>query len=56
VAGNELIAAEGVFAWDGLTDNRDRAAAGIYIIYLELVRPDGTVKKYKKSAVLAVTL
>jgi hypothetical protein len=56
VAGNELIAAEGVFAWDGLTDNRDRAAAGIYIIYLELVRPDGTVKKYKKTAVLAVTL
>jgi hypothetical protein len=54
VAGNELIAAEGVFTWDGFTDDRTLATAGIYIIYLELVKPDGTVKKYKRTASVAV--
>lgn len=54
VAGNELIAAEGVFTWDGYTDDRTLVTAGIYILYLELVKPDGTVKKYKRTASVAV--
>jgi hypothetical protein len=56
VAGNELIPTEGVFTWDGFTDGRTRAAAGIYIIYVELLKTDGTVKKFKKTAAIAVQL
>jgi flagellar hook assembly protein FlgD len=54
VTGNELIPTEGAFTWDGETDSRALAPAGIYIIRVELVNPDGRVMEFKKTAVLAV--
>jgi hypothetical protein len=53
LAGNELISSEGIFTWDGITEAGTRAAAGIYLIYVEMVRTDGMVKKFKQTAVVA---
>lgn len=50
---NALLPQSGVFTWDGITDNNERAAMGIYIVYVEIFKLDGTVKHYKKACVLA---
>jgi flagellar hook assembly protein FlgD len=49
---NELVSPEGVFSWDGTTDESTKASIGIYIIWIELFNPDGTVKHFKKVTVL----
>lgn len=50
---NELLGTEGTFSWDGMTDDHQKAAIGIYIIYIEVFDLNGKVKKFKKTAVLA---
>ena len=50
---NELLTTEGQIKWDGETDERLVAPVGTYIIYIELIDPDGGVKKFKKLCVLA---
>jgi hypothetical protein len=50
---NELLAIEGSFVWDGLNHNNQKAAMGIYLVYLELFDLQGNVKKYKKTCVVA---
>lgn len=50
---NELLANDGVFSWDGINDKNEKAAVGIYIIYFEYFNLSGTVKKIKKSFVVA---
>ncbi len=52
LANNVLIGSEGVFYWDGTTMARNKAPMGYYILLIELTRPDGTVKKIRKTAVL----
>lgn len=54
IAANNLMGAEGRFSWDGLTADRRKAPAGMYIVCAELVKPDGTVIRVKRTAVLAV--
>lgn len=54
VAGNERIASEGIFTWDGVTEERTKAPAGIYIVYAELMNMSGTVERFRETAVLAV--
>lgn len=49
---SELLATKGVFTWDGTTDDYQKADMGIYIIFIELFEPGGTVKTYRKTAVL----
>lgn len=49
---NELLGTEGAFSWDGITDDSQKAAIGIYIIFFEFFNTSGTVNKYKKTAVL----
>jgi hypothetical protein len=49
---NELLATEGFFSWDGITDQNTRADTGIYIIRIDLFAPEGIVKHFKKTAVL----
>lgn len=49
---NELLGTEGTFSWDGITNENQKAAIGIYIVFFEAFDTSGTVKKYKKSAVL----
>ncbi len=50
---NELIGTSGQFSWDGLNDDHQKAAIGIYIIFVELFDPEGNKEHYKKTAVLA---
>lgn len=53
LSGNSLLSSEGIFTWDGTTDNNTIAAIGIYILYVLLVHPDGTVKKFKRGVTVA---
>ncbi len=50
---NELLSTEGQIKWDGETEEKLVAPVGTYIIYIELIDPDGGVKKFKKLCVLA---
>ncbi len=49
---NELLGTEGVFSWDGITEDNLKANVGIYIVYFEIFDVKGNVKKYKKTTVL----
>lgn len=49
---SELTATQGSFTWDGITQEREKAPIGIYIVYVEVFNLEGVVKRYKKSAVL----
>lgn len=53
---NELISTSGTYSWDGINEERAKAAIGIYIIYIETVELNGTVNHYKKTCVLAAHL
>jgi hypothetical protein len=41
-----------MFIWDGMTDSRNKAPLGFYILLIEISRPDGMVRKIKKTAIL----
>ncbi|MCK6650003.1 MAG: lamin tail domain-containing protein, partial [Bacteroidia bacterium] len=49
---NELLGTKGTFSWDGITEEKEKARIGIYIVFFEVFHSDGTVKKYKKTCVL----
>jgi hypothetical protein len=51
-----LAAPEGILTWDGLNEQYERVDAGIYVIMIELIQPDGKVVRYKKTAVAACHL
>ncbi len=54
---NELLGTEeGVWTWDGINQDNQKAAIGIYIIYIDSFSIDGDVKKTKKTCVLASKL
>ncbi len=53
---NELLAQSGLFVWDGLTDEQDKALIGIYIVLFEIFDAEGNVKNYKKTCVVATKL
>ena len=53
---NELLGASGSFSWDGITNDKDKARIGIYVIYVEVLDLNGKTKHYKKTAVLASRL
>ncbi len=49
---NELMGVEGQIFWDGSTEEGEKAAYGIYILYFEYFDLNGQVKKLKKTCVL----
>ncbi len=53
---SELLGTNGSFTWDGVNDKREKASIGIYIIFVEIFKLDGTVKSFKKTCVLASRL
>ncbi len=53
LAKGELMATSGVFTWDGTTDAGMKAAIGVYVIHLELFNKQGSVRNFKRTAVLA---
>lgn len=50
---NEQLMQDGTFSWNGINDDNEKAAIGIYIIYVELFNFSGKVNKYKLSCTLA---
>ena len=53
---NELFGTEGFFRWDGETDRGEKARIGIYILWIELFHPDGTVREFTETCVVATML
>jgi hypothetical protein len=49
---NQLLSDLDFFSWDGTDDNGRKVSIGIYIIYFELLNPDGKVRRFKKAIVL----
>ena len=51
---NEYLATEGLFTWDGVNDNGNKASIGQYIVYFEAFRPNGgSFFRDRKVCVLA---
>ena len=50
---NEFLSIEGVLQWDGTTMDGMLANKGIYILWIELITPDGAVNRHKEVVVLA---
>lgn len=53
---NELLGTSGFFTWDGVNDKHEKSSIGIYIVFVEVYKLDGTVKSFKKTCVLASKL
>lgn len=53
IAANELLAAQGVYKWDGTTEDGQKARLGIYIVWAELFTTEGKVEQFKETCVLA---
>lgn len=49
---NELLGKEGVFTWNGTTDDNEKARLGVYIILIETFHPNGEKEIFKETAVL----
>ena len=53
---NELLGTQGQMLWDGVNDNNQKASIGPYVIIIELTDIDGTIKRVRKTVVLAIKL
>ncbi len=53
LAKNILLGIEGTFSWDGISDYREKARIGIYLIWFEAFDLNGKVLHFKKTCVLA---
>ncbi|MFK8165279.1 MAG: lamin tail domain-containing protein [Lewinella sp.] len=49
----ELLGASGTLLWDGANDEGRKAKAGLYVLFAELVNPDGEVRQERLVGVLA---
>lgn len=49
----ELLAREGSLQWDGTNNEGKKARIGIHILAIEIFRPDGTVRRFKKTCIVA---
>jgi hypothetical protein len=52
LAKNEPAGTTNHYTWDGITEDREKAPIGIYIIYVEVFNLSGKSKQFKKAAVL----
>ena len=50
---NELLGNNAIWTWNGIDDDNALSPMGIYIVYLEMIHPDGEVLHDKKPFVLA---
>jgi hypothetical protein len=50
---NMLLGSTGTFAWDGITDDRQKASIGIYVICFEAFDMSGRIERNLVSVVLA---
>lgn len=52
LAKNEIIGTHSVFTWDGSNEYNEKCPIGMYILFAEVLLPDGSLQKYKKVMVL----
>ena len=52
LASNVLVGQHDEFFWDGIREDRMKASMGIYIVYIELLHPEGEVKRFKRALVV----
>ncbi|MEO5673083.1 MAG: lamin tail domain-containing protein [Chitinophagales bacterium] len=50
---NALLAQQGAFTWDGISDNGERVRVGTYIVYTEVFALNGKVRHFKNVCVVA---
>lgn len=50
---SQTVSAEGIFSWNGIQDDNNKAPIGIYFVLFEAFNPLGEVKASKKSFALA---
>jgi len=48
-----LCGTQGNFRWDGLGENSQRLAVGVYIVFTEVFNLKGNKKQFKEAIVLA---
>lgn len=53
LAKNQQLAQDGVISWNGINDSNEKAAIGIYVIYIETFSLSGKLNKYKLTCTLA---
>jgi Lamin Tail Domain/CHU_C Type IX secretion signal domain/Bacterial Ig-like domain len=54
---SELLGTEeGVWSWDGINEDNEKAPVGIYVLFIEAFTKDGDSKKIKKTCVLGAKL
>lgn len=53
LAKNQQLAQDGVISWNGINDSNEKAAIGIYVIYIESFSLSGKLNKYKLTCTLA---
>ncbi len=56
IASNKSLSDNGLLTWDGLDEGGAKAKIGIHVIHFEIFNLDGSVKKFKKTCVLATKL
>jgi hypothetical protein len=49
IADNQLCGTNGTFIWNGLDQNKQRVASGIYLIFIEIIDLRGKLMKFKKA-------
>lgn len=49
---NEMVSDKGRYTWDGITDSKEKARVGIYVIYTDIFDTSGKTKHYKNKVVL----
>jgi len=47
-----LLGQHNEFSWDGIRDDGLKASMGIYIVYVELLHPEGVVNRFRKPLVV----
>jgi hypothetical protein len=49
----ELLSREGSLQWDGTDNNGRKAGVGIHILFIEIFNPQGDVRRFKKTCIVA---
>jgi hypothetical protein len=52
LAKNRLLSTKDGIIWDGRDDKNQKSPMGIYVLYIELFKPDGKIRKEKKTCVI----
>lgn len=49
---NELLGTSGIYSWDGRNDAGHQSRLGIYLVFMELLHPDGDIRRSGETVVL----